>query len=262
MINEHIDGGRSFDWGRASADYARYRDIYPQEFYDRVKALGICDKGARVLDIGTGTGVLPRALFGTGARFTGADISAEQISQARELAAQCGMDINFVCSPAEELPFSENSFDAAMACQCFWYFDHEKLSRKLHTLLKVGGRFAVLVMDWLPFEDEVAAATERLVLKYNPQWSGGGEVRHMIDVPECWLRLFGKESEELFDLDVPFTRDSWNGRIKACRGIGASLSRELTEQFSREHKAMLESMVPESFTVKHYAAITVLKARA
>lgn len=73
MINEHIDGGRAFDWGRASADYARYRDIYPQEFYDRIKALGICEKGTRVLDIGTGTGVLPRALFGTGARFTGAD---------------------------------------------------------------------------------------------------------------------------------------------------------------------------------------------
>ena len=25
-----IDGGRPFDWGRASADYAKYRDIYPQ----------------------------------------------------------------------------------------------------------------------------------------------------------------------------------------------------------------------------------------
>ena len=29
----HIDHGRPFDWGRASADYARWRDIYPPEFF-------------------------------------------------------------------------------------------------------------------------------------------------------------------------------------------------------------------------------------
>lgn len=27
--DETIDRGRPFDWGRVSADYARYRDIYP-----------------------------------------------------------------------------------------------------------------------------------------------------------------------------------------------------------------------------------------
>lgn len=34
--DERIDGGKAFDWGKASADYAKYRDIYPQEFYDRI----------------------------------------------------------------------------------------------------------------------------------------------------------------------------------------------------------------------------------
>lgn len=29
MINEKFDNGRSFDWGLTSADYAKYRDIYP-----------------------------------------------------------------------------------------------------------------------------------------------------------------------------------------------------------------------------------------
>ena len=31
-----IDNGRGFDWGRASRDYARYRDIYPREFYQKI----------------------------------------------------------------------------------------------------------------------------------------------------------------------------------------------------------------------------------
>ena len=28
--NAEIDGGRFFDWGRASQEYAKYRDIYPE----------------------------------------------------------------------------------------------------------------------------------------------------------------------------------------------------------------------------------------
>lgn len=34
--DKSIDGGRSFDWGRTSTDYAKFRDIYPQEFYPQL----------------------------------------------------------------------------------------------------------------------------------------------------------------------------------------------------------------------------------
>ena len=36
ITDDRIDGGRAFDWGRTSADYAMYRDIYPPAFYDRI----------------------------------------------------------------------------------------------------------------------------------------------------------------------------------------------------------------------------------
>ena len=42
-----IDGGKPFDWGRVSSDYARYRDIYPQEFYDKILARNLCVNGQR-----------------------------------------------------------------------------------------------------------------------------------------------------------------------------------------------------------------------
>lgn len=35
MINKDIDGGKPFDWGRTSGDYGKYRDIYPDEFYEK-----------------------------------------------------------------------------------------------------------------------------------------------------------------------------------------------------------------------------------
>ena len=38
------------------------------------------------------------------------------------------------------------------------------------------------------------------------------------------------EDREEYDLMVPFTKESWHGRMRACRGVGASLSEEELEQ--------------------------------
>ncbi len=83
MTNENIDKGKSFDWGRTSRDYAKYRDIYPQEMYDKIISYGLCTNGQKVLDLGTGTGVLPRNMYKYGASFVGTDISENQIEQAK-----------------------------------------------------------------------------------------------------------------------------------------------------------------------------------
>lgn len=114
--NDKIDGGRKFDWNKTSEDYAKYRDIYPNEFYDILLSRGMCAGGQRVLDVGTGTGVLPRALYRFGANFTGIDISENQIEQAKRLAAKNDMDIKFKRSSAENTGFADASFDVITAC--------------------------------------------------------------------------------------------------------------------------------------------------
>lgn len=258
---KEIDRGTGFDWGRTSGDYARYRDIYPQEFYQRLLDRGICTAGQDVLDIGTGTGVIPRNLYSHGANFTGIDISEQQIEHARELAAEKNMDIRFLCTPAEDVPFQKSSFDAVTACQCFTYFDHEVLAPKISELLKKNGSFAVLYMAWLPKEDEIAGKSEQLVLKYHPLWTGCNETRHNIQLPKVYLDYFELETEEVFDLEVPFTREGWNGRMKACRGIGASLPEQEVAAFEEEHMKLLEQMAPPQFHVLHYAAVTILRKR-
>ena len=116
-------------------------------------------------------------------------------------------------------------------------------------------------MNWLPFEDKIAGASEKLVLKYNPNWSGCNDTMHPVNIHEAYSRHFDIEHTNEFILNVPFTRETWNGRIKACRGIGASLPPEQIEKWETEHKAMLNEMAEENFTVKHYAAIAVLKVR-
>ncbi|MBQ4464549.1 MAG: methyltransferase domain-containing protein [Oscillospiraceae bacterium] len=261
MTDQRIDGGKAFDWGKTSADYAKYRDIYPPEFYDKILSRGLCRAGSRVLDLGTGTGVLPRHLARYGAEWVGTDISENQIEQAKRLSAEAGLSIAYLAVPAEKLPYEAGSFDTITACQCFWYFDHAVVMPRLAQLLRDGGKLVVLYMAWLPYEDAIAGASEELVLRYNPSWSGAGETRHPIWIPDVADEYFRLTDHEEFDLNVPFTRESWHGRMKACRGVGASLSPEELSGWERDHKALLDRIAPDTFDVKHYGAIAVLEKK-
>lgn len=261
MKNPQIDHGKDFDWGRTSEGYAQYRDIYPPEFYRRLTENGLCIAGQSVLDLGTGTGVLPRNLYRYGASFVGIDSAQNQIEQAAALSRAAGMAIDYRCMPAEQIDFPERSFDVVTACQCMVYFDHAVLAPKLAAVLKDGGYLAFLYMAWLPDDDPIAGQSEKLILKYNPNWTGCGEVRHPIEIPAPYLEHFTVEREEVFDLAVPFTRESWNGRIKTCRGIGAALSELEIERFDAEHRKLLREIAPEQFDIQHYAAISVLRKK-
>lgn len=257
--DKNIDGGKAFDWGRTSDDYAKYRDIYPQEFYDRILQRGLCTTGQKVLDVGTGTGVIPRNMYRYGAEWTGTDISENQIETAKKLSV--GMNIEYYAMPTEKLDFPDNSFYVITACQCFWYFDHEKTMPDFYRMLKPDGRILVLYMAWLPYQDKTAGESEKLILKYNPEWSGAGETVHPIFIPDCYTKHFKLVYREEYPVKIHFTRESWNGRLKACRGIGASLSETEVNQWEQEHMKMLSETVPEEFDILHYCAIAELKKK-
>ena len=261
ITDERIDNGNPFDWGRTSEDYARFRDIYPPVFYQKIVDRGLCTAGQDVLDLGTGTGVLPRNMYRFGAKWMGTDIAENQILQAKRLAAEAGMQITFLTASAEALDFPDESFDVITACQCFWYFDHARVVPELARMLRPGGKLVILYMAWLPYEDEIAGESEALVLRYNPDWSGAGETRHPIWIPEVTDQYFDRLEHEEYDLPVRFTKESWNGRMKACRGVGASLSAEQIAAWEQEHRALLDRIAPEAFDVKHYAAISVLQKK-
>ena len=254
----NIDDGKPFDWGKTSEDYAKYRDIYPEEFYRKLTERGLCVSGQRVLDIGTGTGVLPRNLYSFGAKWTGTDIAENQIEQAKILAEQQGMDIEFYTCQAEDLDYPDDTFDVVTACQCIWYPNHDILAPKLAKIIKKGGKFLILYMGWLPFEDEIAGKSEDIIRKYNPVWNGAGDTVHPVWIPPQYEQFFDITLEEQTRVDIPFTRESWHGRMRACRGVGASLSPSELEMWDKEHMQMLVDNAPEQFNIKHYIAIAEL----
>ena len=135
IIDKGIDGGKAFDWGKTSSDYAKYRDIYPQEFYRRILDEGLCRDGQKVLDIEQDRSSAALPVF-HGAEFTGTDISENQIETAKRLKAEADIDIRFMSTGAEDMDFPENSFDVITACQCYFYFNHEMLAPMLSCILK------------------------------------------------------------------------------------------------------------------------------
>ena len=115
ITNKNIDHGKAFDWGKTSEEYAKYRDIYPKEFYAKLAELSLGVKGQNVLDLGTGTGVIPRNMYSYGAKWTGTDISENQIMYAEKLSKSAGMDIDYIVASAEAVDYPDRTFDGTVS---------------------------------------------------------------------------------------------------------------------------------------------------
>jgi len=259
MRFSNIDNGKSFDWGNTSEDYAKYRDIYPEEFYQNIIDLGLCRDGQSVLDIGTGTGVLPRNMYQYGAKWIGTDISEQQIEQAKLLAAEKGLDIEFYTCPAEDVIYMDNTFDVITVCQCIWYLDAKVIAGTFARMLKPGGKLLILYMGWLPYEDAIAGKSEEMILKHNPNWSSYGDTVHPVFIPDELRTNFEVVLQKEYRVDVSFTRESWHGRMRACRGVGAAMDSQQLSAWNEEHMKMLAENASEEFTVKHYVSMAELQ---
>lgn len=254
-----IDKDNGIDWGKTSADYALYRPGPPESFYQKLSALGIGLRGQRILDLGTGTGVLARQFATQGAVVAGIDISGEQIQAATTLAGAEGLKIDFRVAPAEQVPFPDGAFDVVTANQCWLYFDKEKAIAEARRLLNPVELLVISHFSWLPRLDMIAAATEQLVLKYNPHWTGADFSGDVPPLPRWTEGVFKLRAFFYYDEAVPFTRESWRGRIRACRGIGAALSAKEVQRFDQEHDALLKELAAERFIVLHRIDCRILE---
>lgn len=245
------DGSRVINWGKTSNDYGMYRPGPPDSFYKRLEVLGVGLPGQRILDLATGTGLLARQFALQGVHVSGVDISERQIKTARNLSHAQDLEIDFAVSAVENLPWQEKLFDVVTANQCWLYFDKQKTINELTRVLKPEGWLVTSYFSWLPRKDQIASATESLILKHNPEWSAGDWNGDIPSCPEWSKPFFNMRAMFYYDEPVPFTRESWRGRIRACRGVGASMTPEEVVKFDNEHDQLLKKIAPDSFTILH-----------
>jgi ubiquinone/menaquinone biosynthesis C-methylase UbiE len=109
--------------------------------------------GEHVLDVGCGSGAVTREIarrVGATGRTVGVDPSRELLGIARELANDAGLgsEIEFREGGARQLPFPDDSFDAAV---CVTVLSHvprgDTAMPELARVLKPGGRLGVFDFD-------------------------------------------------------------------------------------------------------------------
>jgi len=100
--------------------------------------------GVRVLDVGCGPGHLCAAAAERGAEPVGIDLADGMVRAAREAHPR----LEFRQGDAEELPFADASFDAALAAFVVNHLPHpERAARELRRVLRPGGRAAVAMWE-------------------------------------------------------------------------------------------------------------------
>lgn len=244
-----IDAGRPIDWGKVAGDYARYRPGSPDSFYEQLRTLDIGLPHQRLLDLGTGTGALAQRFVANGCRVVGVDISLLSLLHANQ--PQATVRARYVAAAAEALPFHEASFDVVTANQCWLYFDKRRAVTEVRRVLVHGGVLVTSHFNFMPRQDAIVRESERLVLQYNPHWTGADWDGSVPEQPEWSCGVAAVRARSCYDEAVWFTREEWRGRMRALRGIGASLSREQVEAFDRDHDALLRRIAPDRFPLMH-----------
>jgi ubiquinone/menaquinone biosynthesis C-methylase UbiE len=234
------------DFSRTATDYARHRAGFPPALLDRLAASGIARPGARVVDLGTGTGSLARLFAQHGCDVTGVDIATGLLEQAKRLDHEAGVQITYVERPAEATGLPDGEFDVVSAGQCWHWFDRPAAAREVARLLTSAGAAVIAHYDWLPVKGNVAEATEEIILQYTPTWpfaeQAGLYPQWLVD-----LQTAGFTGIETFSFDVsePYSHEAWVGRVRASAPIAGTLDAEGVQAASQELAEMLRTRFPE-----------------
>ncbi len=245
--------GEDVDFGRTASDYATHRAGFPDAFFDALSSHGHISSGMTAVDLGTGTGTVARGLAQRDLSVTGIDPAEYLLSAARDLDQAAGLSIAYTPGSAENTGLPNACADLVTAGQCWHWFDRAAAATEAARLLRPGGRALIAHFDWLPLPGSVVAATEGLILRYNPDWAGAGGT----GIYPQWLEDLAKAGftaieTASFDVSQPYTHEAWRGRIRASAGIAASLSPELVAEFDAELEALLQNYFPEDpLTIPH-----------
>jgi SAM-dependent methyltransferase len=183
----------------AAGDFPAIAELQLWEVGPRIVRAAAVQPGEDVLDVACGTGNAALRAAQAGGRVVGVDLTPELFDAGRRLAADAGVEIEWVQGDAEELPFDDESFDVVLSTfGCMFAPRHRVTALELARVLRPGGRLAIA--SWTP--EGATGMFFKAVGSFLPPPSP------LAEPPLLW----GSEAhvEELFDgtgIELDFTRD-------------------------------------------------------
>jgi SAM-dependent methyltransferase len=194
------------------------RDL-PWGLWDRPEAelqlLREMPAGSDVIELGCGTGAISGWLARKGMRPVGVDISRAQLNAAEQLQREFHISFPLVRANAEEVPYDNQSFDAAISeYGASLWCDPRNWLPEAHRLLKPGGK--LIFFANAPFliactPDDGGAATDVLVRDYFSEYRVEFHEEEAVEfhLPHGhWIRLLGATGfmvEDLMEIRPPHT---------------------------------------------------------
>lgn len=212
--------------------------------------------GARVLDLGCGSGVVSRMLverFAAG-QVVGLDLNPEYARAARELASDHNVSrVSFLAGNARQLPFADQTFDLVWAAFVVEYLaaNVDDVLREFARIVRPGGSVAIFdvggfLLHHEPIEPDLAARISRwhqvvLGRGFDPEigWklptcftSAGLHAVQAQSYPDPELYPEGYPGEEILD--------AWKQRLARMGGLtGVFGSEAEAERFRVDYLALL-----------------------
>jgi SAM-dependent methyltransferase len=205
--------GRVFD--EIAEEYDRHRPAYPEALIDRAcEAAGLAP-GARVLEIGCGTGQLTRSLLARGLGVAAVEPGEQLIARARDHLAGAG-EVQFVNARLEEASLPRAHYHAVFSASAIHWIDPDVSWGQIADALVDGGTIALV--SYFGLEDPRSASEQqalraslaRIAPELAAEWPSyrdleatlQGAAQRLSNVSEAWAWLGSYEvaRADVFDL--------------------------------------------------------------